>query len=77
MIFDIIGWIGTILLVVAYFLLSINKIKNGVIYQLINLLAAILMCIGLYPKNAWFSFVLEAIWGLIAIVTIIKIKTRG
>ncbi len=75
MFFDIIGWIGMILMLLAYLLLSTGKIKNGIAYQLINLLAAIAMGIGLFPKNAWFSFVLEIIWGLIAIISIIKIKT--
>ena len=75
MFFDIIGWIGMILMLLAYLLLSTGKIKNGIAYQLINLLAAIAMGIGLFPKNAWFSFVLEIIWGLIAIISIIRIKT--
>ena len=73
MIFDIFGWIGTILVLIAYLLLSTNKIDNGKIYQLINLLAAIFMAIGLFPKNAWFSFALQIIWGVIAVIALIKI----
>ena len=73
MIFDIFGWIGTILVLIAYLLLSTNKINNGKIYQLINLLAAIFMAIGLFPKNAWFSFALQIIWGVIAAIALIKI----
>ena len=37
MIFDIFGWIGMVLIVIAYILLSTNKINNGMIYQIINL----------------------------------------
>lgn len=76
MIFDILGWLGMILVLLAYALLSINKIKNGITYQILNLFAAIFMAIGLLPKNAWFSFTLQIMWGLIAIVTIIKIKNK-
>ena len=47
MIFDILGWLGMILVLLAYALLSINKIKNGITYQILNLLAAIFMAIGL------------------------------
>ena len=65
-----------ILVLLAYALLSINKIKNGITYQILNLLAAIFMAIGLLPKNAWFSFTLQIMWGLIAIVSIIKIKNK-
>lgn len=73
MIFNIFGWIGMILVLVAYALLSINKIKQGLIYQILNLLAGILMAIGLYPKNAWFSFTLQIIWAVVAATAIIKI----
>lgn len=72
MFFDICGWIGMLLVLVAYALLSTNKIKNGILYQVMNLLAGILMAIGLYPKSAWFSFSLQIIWSIIAIVSILK-----
>ena len=77
MIFDIYGWIGMILVLVAYMLLSTNKINNGLLYQVLNLLAGIFMAIGLYPKNAWFSFTLQIIWALVAIVSIMKIKKKS
>ena len=65
-----------ILVLLAYTLLSTNKIKNGLLYQFLNLIAGIFMAIGLYPKNAWFSFTLQVIWSLVAIVAIIKIKKK-
>lgn len=73
MIFDILGWIGMILVLLAYGLLSTNKIPNGKLYQVLNLLAAICMAIGVFPKNAWFSFILQIIWAFIAIIAIFKI----
>ena len=76
MIFDILGWIGTILLVMDYILLSTNKIENGKLYQIINLIASLCMAIGVFPKNAWFSFALQVVWGIIAIVALIKIKDK-
>ena len=76
MFYDIMGWIGMILVLVAYIFLSTNKIKNGMLYQILNLLAGIFMAIGLYPKNAWFSFALQIIWSLVAIISIIKIIMR-
>lgn len=76
MIFDILGWIGMILVLVAYLLLSLNKISNGKLYQLLNLLAACFMAIGLLPKDAWFSFTLQVIWGIIAIIALIKLVKK-
>lgn len=63
-----------ILVLMAYALLSTNKIKNGVLYQVLNLIAGILMAIGLYPKNAWFSFTLQIIWAIVAFVAIVRMK---
>ena len=76
MLFDICGWIGMILVLVAYMLLSTNKINNGLMYQVMNLLAGIFMAIGLFPKNAWFSSTLQIIWSFVAVVSIIKIKKK-
>ena len=51
MFFDIMGWIGMILVLIAYTLLSTNKIKNGMLYQVLNLLAGIFMAIGLCSEK--------------------------
>lgn len=75
-IFDIIGWVGMILVLVAYLLLSFNKIKNGYTYQILNFLAGALMAIGLFPKNAWFSFTLQIVWMVIAVIAIIRLKLK-
>ena len=77
MFFDVLGWIGMILVLVAYALLSTNKIENGKLYQGLNLAAAILMAIGLFPTKAWFSFTLQVIWGLVALVAIIKMIKKN
>lgn len=74
MIFDVLGWIGMILVLLAYLLLSTNKINNGIVYQTINFFAAVFMAIGLFPTEAWFSITLQVIWALIAVVSFIKIK---
>ena len=75
-IFDIIGWVGMVLVLLAYLLLSTNKIKNGVLYQVLNFFAALFMAIGLFPKNAWFSFTLQVVWGAVAIFALCKMKSK-
>ncbi len=74
MFFDLMGWIGMVLVLLAYILLSTGKIKNGMLYQFLNLFAGIFMAIGLFPKNAWFSFTLQVVWALVAIIAILKLK---
>lgn len=73
MFFDIIGWIGMILVLLAYALLSTKKIENGKLYQTLNLLASIFMAIGLFPTKAWFSFALQILWSVIALISLIKL----
>lgn len=77
MLFDIVGWIGSFLVVLAYLLLSTKKLSSGLTYQLLNLVAALCIAIGVFPKNAWFSFALQVVWGLIAVASIIKLKSKG
>lgn len=76
MIFDILCCIGMIIVLIAYDLLSTNKIENGKLYQTLNLIAATFMAIGLFPTKAWFSFTLQVIWALIAIIAIIKLYKK-
>lgn len=76
MIFDILGWIGMIIVLIAYGLLSTNKIENGKLYQTLNLIAATFMAIGLFPTKAWFSFTLQVIWALISIIAIVKLYKK-
>ena len=73
MVFDILGWIGMIMVLIAYALLSTGKLENGKMYQILNLLAATFMAIGLFPTKAWFSFTLQIIGALVAIIAFIKI----
>ena len=77
MFFDIIGWIGMVLVLAAYLLLSTNQINNGRLYQILNFFASLFMAIGLLPKNAWFSFALQVIWGAIAIIALVKINKNN
>ena len=76
MFFDIIGWAGMLLVLLAYALLSTNKIKNGKLYQTLNLFAGTFMAIGLFPTNAWFAFTLQVIWSGIAIIALIKLISK-
>lgn len=73
MVFDIIGWMGSGLVLTAYLLLSMHKIKPGMTYQLLNLVAAVCLVIALFEKEAWFSVSLNTIWAVIALVAIVRL----
>ena len=74
---QILGWVGTFLIVLAYFLVSNNKVKpNSKGYQFMNLFGAIFIRVSVFYKTAWPAFTLQMIWALIAIYSLLKIKFK-
>ena len=76
-IIQILGWAGTMLIVSAYFLLS-RKIVDGQnrVYQFMNFFGAIGVGVNVFHQEAWPALALQVIWGTIAIITLIKIRTN-
>lgn len=75
---QIIGWVGTILVVLAYFLLikSEKITEDSRLYQAMNLLGAICLGVNVYYQRAWPAFGLQIVWGIIAIFSLVKIKRK-
>ena len=70
---EAIGWIGTVLIVLAYYLVSTNKINaTSRNYQLLNLLGAIGVGFNVFYQAAWPAFTLNVVWSIIAIISLIK-----
>lgn len=70
-IIDIIGWIGTILFLVAYALVSAKKVEaDSWSYQGMNLIAGILLTINTLYLQAYPSAGLNIAWLLIAVITL-------
>jgi hypothetical protein len=75
-VFEVIGWTGTVLLIGGYLLLSIGKIPNGRTYQLLNLIGAIGLLINGAVHGAWPSVILNVVWSAIGIVALIRLARR-
>ena len=70
---EVIGWVGTFLILLAYGLVSWGKIKsNRACYQLMNVFGAVLLGTDLFTKMAWPAFTLQCIWALIALIALWK-----
>lgn len=70
-IIDILGWIGTILFLVAYALVSAKKVEaDSWSYQGMNLIAGILLTINTLYLQAYPSAGLNIAWLGIAVVTL-------
>ena len=71
---EVLGWAGILLLLCAYFLLSFEYlIGNSPIYQTMNLFGAIFVSIDLFRKKAFYMVVLQLVWGVVALISILKI----
>lgn len=70
---QIVGWVGTFLIVFAYFLVSYKKVGgSSKIYQTMNLLGAVGVGINVFHQQAWPAVALQIVWGIIAIVALTK-----
>ena len=76
-IIQIIGWIGTALVVAAYFLISQKKLSSeSRAYQLMNLFGALFISVNVGYQKAWPALGLQVVWGMIAIFELIKMGFR-
>ncbi len=72
---DSLGWIGSLLLIFAYYQNSRNKISaQSVIYQLLNVVGSILLIINTLYYGAYPSSMVNIIWVFIGIHYLHKIR---
>lgn len=73
-----IGFVGMVFVVIAYLLLQINKYTiKSLQYQLLNLVGAILLLISLFVHFNLGSFIIEVFWIIITIYGIaVNIKDK-
>jgi len=75
---DIVGWIGSIALTIAYVMISRNKITaQTYLYQGLNLLGSVCLIINSTYYGAYPSTALNIVWvgiGIFALYNIAKIK---
>jgi hypothetical protein len=75
---DIVGWVGSVLILAAYGLNSYQKIKSDSLgYYLLNLSGGICLIIYSIQKEAFANTFINVIWVLVAIPAIIGILKHG
>ncbi|HCI05439.1 MAG: hypothetical protein UX26_C0037G0009 [Parcubacteria group bacterium GW2011_GWC1_45_9] len=76
MFFETLGWFGSFLIILAYYLLQTDKIEETDFkYQTINILGALMLGVNAYYKTAWAILTLQAVWILIGVMGILKSKS--
>jgi hypothetical protein len=74
-----IGWIGGVEVLIAYWLVSTNKIKVNkvyVYYQLLNLTGAIFLIANTIYNKAYPSTLVNIVWVIIAVVGLIRKRNK-
>ena len=70
---DIFGWIGAILLLLAYGLVSKKRLEgDSICYQLLNAIGSVLLITNSYYYKAFPSVAVNVIWISIACMTIFR-----
>jgi len=71
------GWAGTLSYLVAYFLLSINKLKAGrPLYHVLNIAGAMGLTYNALRLNDYPNIIVNVAWALIAGWAIFMIQVR-
>jgi hypothetical protein len=71
LIVDVLGWVGTVLYLIAYALISSRKVEgDSVLYQGMNILAGILLVANTFYWRAFPSLALNLVWIGIGLYTL-------
>ncbi len=74
MVYELIGWYGAIALLGAYMLVSFGVVYSDTwLYQILNATGALGIAIASWKKRAYQPAVLNVIWTLVAVFTLISI----
>ncbi len=70
---DLTGTIGVTILLIAYFLNLVQKIKNNsIIYLLLNFTGAAIACLASVLLKYWPFIILESCWTIVSAVGVIN-----
>lgn len=71
------GWIGSVAVIAAYALNSLQKIKSdSFIFQVLNLTGAVLLIVNSVFKEAYpFTFI-NSVWAVIAVVALFRMMRK-
>ncbi len=71
---EIFGWYGAVGLLAAYTLSSFNILSSeSILYQIINVTAALGIVVVSFHKNNYQPGVLNIVWAVVGIVALVKI----
>jgi hypothetical protein len=74
---NVVGWVGMALLVGAYALVTVGKVKGtSLLFQLMNLLGGFLLMLNSAYYGAWPSAGLNVVWVVVGTVGLARARLR-
>lgn len=74
---NVLGWIGSVAVILAYVLVSFNRLKgDSLIFQSLNLVSGIFLLVNTFFWGAYPSSVVNLVWAGIAIFAMARILRR-
>ncbi len=74
---ELIGWIGAVFFLVAYYLLITKKwTSDQKVYHVFNILGGLLLSINTVYFQVWAAAAINAIWGFIAVYGLLKSEKK-
>ena len=74
LIFELVGWIGSLMIILAYLLNSFQFLSvDNLPYQLLNIFGSVFLIIDFYRKKVFAGLFLQIVWGTVALLAIFKI----
>lgn len=75
---DILGWIGSVLLIAAYALNSYQKIRSdSYTFLLLNIVAGVFLIIYSWYYTAFANTFINVVWVIIAVPALIKVFRKS
>ena len=77
MLVQVIGWVGALLLIISYLLISFDMLlASNPRFQILNIMGAFLLGYSSIMLGAWFSLGLNIFWIIIALVALSTKKKK-
>lgn len=77
MVFEVLGWVGAIVVLAGYALFSLGRLPNGPLYQVANLVGSICVSINVASHGALPSTIVNVVWAVIAVLVLSRmLRTR-
>ncbi len=74
---NLIGWIGSAAVIIAYLLVSINRVKSDTaIYQILNLIGGVFLIVNTIYWGAYPSSFVNLVWVGIALSSLVRVAWR-